>query len=204
MDNTSASSSPHCFVITGGPGAGKTTLVEALRARGHAGVGESARATILDQKRIGGSGLEWIDPALYAELMLARDLDNFRAFSEHKGQVFFDRGIPELTGYLRIVGLPVPGHFKSAALTCRYARTVFVAPPWEAIYVNDSERWQTFDHAKSVHRAVCDVYGEFGYRPVELPLESVEARVRFVLDHARAELLSSERPDVLRAGPHRQ
>ena len=35
---------PNYFVITGGPGAGKTAIIESLRDRGYATVGEAGRA----------------------------------------------------------------------------------------------------------------------------------------------------------------
>jgi predicted ATPase len=49
------------FVITGGPGSGKTTLIEALGARGLRHMSEAGRAIIQDQLAIGGSALPWAD-----------------------------------------------------------------------------------------------------------------------------------------------
>ena len=40
-------------VLTGGPGSGKTTLIEALRRAGHACSVEAGRAIIQDQVAIG-------------------------------------------------------------------------------------------------------------------------------------------------------
>ena len=44
------------IVITGGPGAGKTTLINLLREAGFATAPEAGRAIIQDQSAIGGSG----------------------------------------------------------------------------------------------------------------------------------------------------
>jgi predicted ATPase len=52
------------FALTGGPGAGKTTLVEALKARGHVTTEEAGRGVIRDEMRNGGSGLPWVDRAI--------------------------------------------------------------------------------------------------------------------------------------------
>ena len=55
------------FVLTGGPGSGKTTLIDALAARGYACSLEAGRAVIRHQQDIGGNALPWGDRALFAD-----------------------------------------------------------------------------------------------------------------------------------------
>ena len=50
------------FVLTGGPGSGKTTLIEALEARGYATTEEAGRGVIREQMQGGGSGRVFIAP----------------------------------------------------------------------------------------------------------------------------------------------
>lgn len=50
-------------IVTGGPGAGKTTLIAELARRGLATSPEAGRAVIRDQRAVGGAGLPWIDRA---------------------------------------------------------------------------------------------------------------------------------------------
>lgn len=173
------------FVITGGPGAGKSTLIAALAARGLAHRPETGRAIIQDQMAIEGPALPWGDRALFAELMLAAELrSHAEALAQARatgGPVLFDRGIPDVIGYLAVCGLPVPAHLHRAAARCRYAPEVFVAPPWPAIFGQDRERRQSFAEAAATHAAMLETYAALGYRPVPLPLAPVEVRVGFVL-----------------------
>lgn len=169
------------YVVTGGPGAGKSALIEALGARGLATVEEAGRAVIRQQVAIGGRALPWADRALFAELMLSWDL---RAYAAAAGgperPVLFDRGVPDVLGYLTLSGLAVPPHLAAAAEACRYARTVFVAPPWEAIFGQDAERRQDFSEAVRTCDSVSAAYAGLGYELVELPKATVEDRAAFV------------------------
>ncbi len=168
-------------VITGGPGAGKTTLIAALRARGHCCVDEVGRGIIQAQVAIGGNALHWGDRRIFAELMLSHAIADYERHRDHSGPVFFDRGIAELIGYCHLTCMPVPEHFRSAARLYRTASPVFVAPPWAEIYANDDERRQDFAEAEATCAAVTDACHGCGYETVELPKASVEARVDFIL-----------------------
>ncbi|TIP14605.1 AAA family ATPase [Mesorhizobium sp.] len=172
------------FVLTGGPGSGKTTLIEALRSAGLATSPEAGRGIIRDQSAIGGPVLPWHDPAQFAELMLSWELRSYRAALEQNGPVFFDRGVPDTLGYLRLTGLPVPDHVRNAAERFRYASHVFIAPPWPEIFRQDNERKQTLEEAERTYHALISVYTELGYKLVPLPLAPVEARLRFVVAKA--------------------
>jgi predicted ATPase len=172
------------FVLTGGPGAGKTTLIEALRAAGFATAPEAGRAIIRDQLAIDGPATHQNNPELFAELMLAFDIRSYRQALDEAGPVFFDRGVTELAGYHRMMGLPAPTHFRAAAEKFRYNAKVFVAPPWPEIFANDSERKQSLGEAVRTHDAAVKTYQEFGYEITPLPKASVEERLRFVLSKA--------------------
>ena len=171
-------------ILTGGPGSGKTTLIEALRRAGHACSVEAGRAIIQDQVAIGGRALPWIDPAAFAELMLAWEMRSYAMARRASGPVFFDRGVPDVAGFLRLCGLPIPAHVATAARTVRYNKAVFIAPPWRDIFRQDQERKQSFDEAMRTHKAMVAIYAEHGYALVEIPRAPVEARTAFILERA--------------------
>ncbi|MGH3327893.1 MAG: AAA family ATPase [Streptomycetales bacterium] len=169
-------------VITGGPGAGKTTLIEQLRRRGFSSSDEAGRAIIKNQVLIEGRALPWVDTDLFAEAILAWEIRSYRAAERDSARVvFFDRGVPDVAGYLRLLGQPVPAHIDAAARVFRYNQRVFIAPPWPAIYTPDEERKQTFDEATRTSEAMAAAYLDYGYDLVVLPMASVEDRVEFVL-----------------------
>ena len=177
---------PPLFVVTGGPGAGKTTLIDALARAGFVVAPEAGRRIIRERQASGGRALPWIDPLLFAEAMLDLDAAAYRSHTAVRAPVFFDRGIPDIVGYLRLEGLPVPPHVVRAAQTLRYQRRAFICPPWPQIYGTDSERRQTPEIAEKTYRMMVATYGDYGYELVEVPRVSTNERVRFLLEAIEA------------------
>jgi predicted ATPase len=169
------------FVLTGGPGSGKTTLVEALKARGYATTEEAGRGVIREQVESNGDGLPWIDRERFAELMFEWELRSYRDAERRHGPVVFDRGLPDTIGYLRLEGLEVPAWMEEEAWRLRYNSPVFIAPPWKEIYGSDEERRQSWEVAVRTYEVMAETYTELGYELLELPRAAVEERADFVI-----------------------
>ncbi|SHL55450.1 AAA domain-containing protein [Sphingobium sp. YR657] len=92
-------------VITGGPGSGKTSLIKALAAQGLDHMPEAGRAIIQDQLDVGGTALPWADREAFAQMMLAWEVRSYRDAIGSPGPVIFDRGIPDVIGYLKLCEL---------------------------------------------------------------------------------------------------
>ncbi|AEW00182.1 ATPase [Niastella koreensis] len=169
------------YIISGGPGSGKTSLLHALAKQGIPCMPEAGRAIIQDQMAIGGSALHWGDKSAFAELMLSWEMRSYREAQQLQGPVLFDRGVPDVMGYLMLSQLPVPVHVEKAAHLFKYNRYVFMAPPWKEIFMQDDERTQTFAEAKATYDSLVNVYLKLGYTPLALPLDTMAERVQFVL-----------------------
>nr|WP_305049673.1 AAA family ATPase [Elizabethkingia bruuniana] len=66
------------FVITGGPGVGKTTLIKVLEKQGFVVIMEEARRIIQEQLQMKGEGLPWKNKTYYAQLMLNASLESYQ------------------------------------------------------------------------------------------------------------------------------
>ena len=62
-------STKNYYVLTGGPGTGKTSLINGLSEKGYCCIPEVAREIIKKQVNNRGSALPWADKNGYAKLM---------------------------------------------------------------------------------------------------------------------------------------
>jgi predicted ATPase len=171
---------PNFFLFTGGPGVGKTTLLDHLRAQGHRCVEESHRRVIREQVASGGRHVPWLDQAGYLERVAREDVVIFDGLAaETDERIFFDRGILDYA-----TDCDPPAWLTEAGWSRRYNRRVFVFPPWREIYRQDAERRQTWAECEVVHGRILEGLAAFGYEAVIVPPGRVEDRARFVLDRA--------------------
>lgn len=165
-------------VITGGPGAGKTALLNELSRLGFATVGDTPRAIIRSRR---ARGLSPRPPPLeFAEAVLRGEIAQYQ---RHGGDAltFFDRGV--IDALLMVLQAAPERRADVVALAAGhpYHRVAIVLPPWEEIYVNDEERDHPFSHAVRVYESLVAWYEACGYRVASLPKVTVGERCRLVL-----------------------
>ena len=166
-------------VFSGGPGAGKTAVLLALRSRGYPVVEETARAVIQERRSRGLTPRT--NPLEFATEVLQRDIAKYREQPPQSDYVFFDRGILDALCMLDRVRLLPQEELTALLSTYPYHRQVFFFPPWELIYANDAEHDQTFTEAKRVHERLVEWYRRCGYEMRTVPMVSVAERSEYVL-----------------------
>ena len=168
------------YIITGGPGAGKTSLLENLALLGHNYIPETARQIIKGRLSKGLSPRP--DPASFAQQIFDQDWKNFISHSHLSSLLFFDRSF--LDSACMLFESDKDSHEKiNSRLANRYNNKVFITPPWQEIYQNDEERDQTFAQSIEVYELLDKWYREQGYDTIVLPKDSIENRVRFILSY---------------------
>ncbi|WP_417813828.1 AAA family ATPase [Thalassospira alkalitolerans] len=169
-------------VITGGPGAGKTTLINHLHERGYDISRDVTHAVIAEQKERGGNALPWADNDAFAGLMTRGAIRAWQHGMEQDPRtVFCDRGLPDTLAHREISALPDDSGLKRAIETYRYRRTVFILPPWAEIHKNDPNRSQSFAEAVKTYVVLYRTYLQCGYEPIEIRKGPVEQRAAQIL-----------------------
>ena len=167
---------PFFFILTGGPGSGKTSVLQELKARGYTIVHETGRSVIQQQVTIDGEALPWKDTRLFAQHMLAADISNYLQHDGAKSIIIFDRGIPDVLGYALLSEIDEAPSYKKQAKQFQYNKYAFILPPWETIYVNDYERKQDFTVALNTYKVMYKTYKRLGYHLIDLPKVSISDR----------------------------
>jgi predicted ATPase len=169
-------------VIIGGPGTGKTTIIDSLLAKGYCCYPEISREVTLEAKKQGIEQLFLENPLLFSELLLEGRKTQFNnAQKEPHEIVFLDRGIPDVLAYMNYIGDSYPSFFDQACREHIYTK-IFLLPPWEEIYESDNERYENFEQAKLIYNHLTETYQKYGYHLIEVPKGTVEERISFILN----------------------
>ena len=170
------SPAPRRVAIMGAPGAGKSSLIDALARRGWRVMPETARAVL---RAPGGMELRAADPLGFAYAMLDGQRAAFEAVAPGETAVF-DRGLCDIAAFLHIEGREVPADIDRACRELRFDHPVLHAPAWQEIYRPDSERIQSWEEAVESDRRNLHAWREYGYEPVTMPLWPLEERADWV------------------------
>lgn len=167
------------IVITGGPGAGKTTLANALGACDFEVYSEGSRTLIEQQSQLDDGVLPWTDLPAFAELCLELMAEQKRAALADAKMSIMDRAIPDICAYLEQGEIEVSEAYRSESLG--YHQKVFLCAPQREIYVQDDVRPHPFTEALEIHQKLVKVYQAFDYEVVNVPWGTVAERVEFML-----------------------
>lgn len=170
------------IVITGGPGTGKSSIIDELKKRDHICFEEVSRQVTLEARKNGIEQLFLTQPLLFSKLLLEGRTKQFTEANTHQNTtIFLDRGLPDVLAYMDFYKSNYPEHFINVCQNHRYDK-VFIVTPWKDIFQSDHVRYETFEQAEEIHEQLMLTYQKFGYDLFPIPFDTVEKRADFILD----------------------
>jgi len=176
------------IVLIGGPGTGKTSVLNELIEREYFCFPEISREVTLKAKAQGIEQLFLTEPLLFSKMLLeGREQQFLDAEKSKKETVFFDRGIPDVHAYMNYFNTKYPSIFIEKSKFYTYT-TIFLFSPWKEIYTSDNERYETFKESVIINNYIIDAYKELGYSIIEVPYGSVMERTDFIINSLKSDL----------------
>ena len=170
------------IIITGGPGTGKTSLIEELKKNNFKCFDEISREITLKYRKKGIEQLFLSDPNLFSQELLNGRIQQFnKSINLQADCVFFDRGIPDIIAYLNFKKANLSKKILKAVDKYRYD-IIFLLEPWEDIYASDIIRYESFDQVITIDGYIKNTYKEFGYNLIIVPKDNIKNRVDFVIN----------------------
>ncbi len=165
------------YVITGGPGTGKSTVIAELAKLGYQTVPEAARLVMEEEQNKLQPILPWTNLYEFQRRTIAKQL-NLEAQLK-SGIAFLDRGRRDCVGYCRKGRIDVPPEVTAALSTENYQYIFLMEPLCQ--YVTDQHRRETQEKALDLHHFIAAAYRDGGYLPITVPALSPSERVNYIL-----------------------
>ncbi|MBJ7880012.1 AAA family ATPase [Gelidibacter salicanalis] len=170
------------IVITGGPGTGKSSIIDELKERGHICFDEISRQVTLEARKSGVDQLFLTQPLLFSQMLLEGRAKQFvEANNQSNSTVFLDRGLPDVLAYMDYFGSAYPEDFVDVCQNNTY-EAVFILAPWKEIFKCDSVRYETFEQAERIHEQLLKTYKKFNYNLIDIPFDTVAKRTDFIIE----------------------
>jgi len=167
------------FVITGGPGTGKTSVINELRKRGYDVLDEAARTVHHSDKRFNGKNIKEVDMVDFQKAIFDFQKSQFESIKGKKEPIFMDRGIGDSLAYYKHYNLDIPKEIFELSNSFKAAKVFCLN--FLDIYRQDKLRKETKEEQEQIHYEIIEAYGDLGYDVVFVPKMSINERVDFIL-----------------------
>ena len=173
------------IVISGGPGSGKTTVINLLIKKGYQCFEEFSRSVISAGKAKGIENFFETEPLTFSKIIFQERKKQYLSASKIKylkvfPYLFFDRGLHDIVAYLDHHGNPAE---EMSIETQNYPYDlVILFPPWKDIYKNDEHRMESFEESVSVFESIKKTYKKFSIPIIEIPFNAPDSRIMSILE----------------------
>ena len=167
------------ILITGGPSTGKTELVSELERHGFYCFHEISREITQKMRKKGIKQFFLENPIKFSKELFKLRYKQYKLNINLSTYSVYDRGPIDVLAYLNFKNIEIPKNLVSTSKKINYDY-IFILRPWKEIYINDSERYETFEQSLDIDRSLQQTYESFNLSLTEIPKISTKERIKFI------------------------
>ena len=177
------------IVITGGPGSGKTEIINSLSKKNFYCFKEVSREIIRPEQLKGTENYFSDKPIEFSKRLIKKRKEQYiessnLSLSKRKPVIFFDRGLHDIFAYLNYIKKSY-NNIKFKLEDYSYD-TAFILPPWKEIYKTDSERKESYEQSIQIHKHIRSIYIKYKIQLFEIKPNTIENRVSEILKYLKS------------------
>jgi predicted ATPase len=180
------------YVLTGGPGSGKSTMISYLELEKNEVVVKEAAEDCIKLRQVMGNPKPWKSSDFQSLLVNTQINREFRIPKDQyitKNRIWLDRGLPDNLAYCNesdIAYRKVMNYCKSTDNHIGRYDYVFVLDTLVEHYNDNGRvRRESVEEAIEINDQLYDVYKALGYNPIKIPAGSLQERSKKILEHIK-------------------
>ena len=166
------------ILITGGPGTGKTSLVNELKNNGYLCSEEIVRDLTIKKRDEGVDQYFLTDPLGFSTKLFNLRLEEYNKIY-NSNLVIYDRGPIDVLAYLNFKSIEIPKDLINDSKKINY-KFSFILNPWKDIYTQDNVRYESYEECVLIHEFLIKEYEKFKIKLIFVPNGTIIERVRFI------------------------
>ena len=169
------------IVISGGPGGGKTTIINALKQLGYFCYDEISRDLIEKGIKSGKQNLFVEDPIKFSDTLWKKREEQYKnsIIQKKYDKVFFDRSLIDITSYLQFIGKRNI-NLEKKLINFNYD-VVFLVKPNKKNYRKDSTRYEDYNESIKIHNILKKNY-QIQFKTINVPYRKLSKRLNFIIE----------------------
>lgn len=161
-------------IITGGPGSGKTTIINELKSIGYRVIPESANIII---------GMYKIKPSAYRQRRIQENQIFLENLIQNESGIFFlDQGLIDINVYNKLNKCNSVD--KKIIYKLEYYNKVFVLDNLDRKYYPNN-REESYIKSKKINKKIISEYHNYGFEIIKVKKDTIENRIKFIINNLK-------------------
>ncbi len=170
------------YVVSGGPGTGKTSVIKELKNRGYAVLFETARYLAESDKRFVEKSIKEINMYDFQHSIFKFQKEQFKNLRYGgEGPIFSDRGLGDTLAFMKVNNIGIPEEYLTFSKKFNHL-PVFMLEPL-GFYEKDELRQESEDEQKEIHKQIIKAYENLGHAILPVSIMPVRERADFIIEN---------------------